>query len=142
MRKIFTNFFCSTPYTMRTCAYHYINIKKTVWIKNRFIFIWPFGLNILYLSCKQRKKQNNMERKDIEKDIQRIFKENKIWHDWDVSLDGSVWVSVDWGDWKHDHLYLDHVMRENGYILMCKEVTEEDGSDAYSAVHTFLKYEF
>ena len=83
-----------------------------------------------------------MERKDIEKDIQRIFKENKIWHDWDVSLDGSVEISVDCGDWKHDHLYLDHMMMENGYILVAKEVTEEDGGDAYSAVHTFLKYEF
>jgi hypothetical protein len=83
-----------------------------------------------------------MERNDIEKDIQRIFKENKMWHDWDVNLDGSVEISVDWGDWKHDHLYLNHVMRENGYILMGEEVTEEDGGDAYSAVHTFLKYEF
>ncbi len=142
-KNIYKFFLGLFPYTMRTCAYHYINIyKKTVGIKNRFIFIWLSGLNILYLSCKQRKKQDDMERKDIENDIQRIFKENRIWHDWDVSLDGSVWVSVDWGDWKHDHLYLDHVMRENGYILMAKEVTDEDGSDAYSAVHTFLKYEF
>jgi hypothetical protein len=81
-----------------------------------------------------------MERKDIEKDIQRIFKENEMWYDWDVDFfDNTVEINVELGDWKHDHLCLDHVMKENGYILIDKKVTEEDGSDAYSAVHTFLK---
>ena len=80
-----------------------------------------------------------MERKDIEKDIQRIFEENEMWYDCDVNLDGSVEINVEWGDWKHDHMYLNHVMKENGYCLTDEEVTEEDGSDAYSAVHTFLK---
>lgn len=83
-----------------------------------------------------------MERKDIEKDIQRIFKENEMWYDWDVNLDGSVEIYVDWGDWKHDHLYLNYIMKENGYLFTGEEVTEEDGSDAYSATHTFLKSEF
>ena len=83
-----------------------------------------------------------MERNDIEKDIQRIFKENERWYEWDVCLDGTVEISVEWGDWKHDHLYLNHVMKENGYIPRGEEVTEEDGSDAYSAVHIFLKCEF
>jgi len=87
-------------------------------------------------------KNKTMERKDIEKDIQRIFKENKMWYDWDVNLDGSVEISVDWGDWKHDHLYLNYIMKENGYALISEVVTEEDGSDAYSSVHTFLKREF
>ena len=84
-------------------------------------------------------KNKTMERKDIEKDIQRIFEENEMWYDCDVNLDGSVEISVVWGDWKHDHLCLNYVMRENGYILIDEKVTEEDGSDAYSAVHTFLK---
>ena len=82
-----------------------------------------------------------MERNDIEKDIQRIFKENKMWYDWDVDFDGSVEINVEWGDWKHDHLHLNHVMKENGYILMGEKVTEEDGSDSYSAVHTYFKYD-
>lgn len=83
-----------------------------------------------------------MERKDIEKDIQRILNENDMWYEWDVDSKGTVEIDVEWGDWKHDHLYLDHVMRENGYIFTGEEVTEEDGSDTYSSVHTFLKREF
>jgi hypothetical protein len=82
-----------------------------------------------------------MERNDIEKDIQRIFKEKDIWYEWGVGLDGTVEIEVCWGDWKHDHLYLDHVMRENGYGLAGEMVTESDGSDAYSSVHRYRRME-
>ena len=82
-----------------------------------------------------------MERKDIEKDIQRIFKEKDMWYEWGVCLDGTVEIEVCWGDWKHDHLYLDHVMKENGYGLRGERVTESNGSDAYSAIHTYFKYD-
>lgn len=82
-----------------------------------------------------------MERNYIEKDIQRIFKENEMWYEWGVGLDGTVEISVEWGDWKHDHLCLDHVMKENGYGLRGEKVTDIDGSDAYSSIHTYLKYD-
>ena len=59
------------------------------------------------------------------------------------SEDDTICVDVDWGDWKHDHLRLDHVAREffenKGYdvLNMNTEVTDEDGSDTYSATHSY-----
>lgn len=74
---------------------------------------------------------------DIEQDIKRIFKKNELNYEWWTNSDGTIDVDVVWGDWKHDHLYLRHVMRENGYIQLYEMVTEEDGDDAYSSIHTF-----
>lgn len=48
-------------------------------------------------------------------------------------------IRIEWGDWKHDHLFLDHIMRENGYDNFSTVTLEEDGSDYYSAVH-YYKY--
>lgn len=52
-----------------------------------------------------------------------------------------IQVFVDNGDWKHDHLRVVHLINDN----FCpdeirEEVTEEDGSDCYSAVHIFTFY--
>ncbi len=48
-------------------------------------------------------------------------------------------VDISWGDWKHDHIYADIKMREAGYFPVSEEVTEEDGSDCYSAIHYYIK---
>ena len=74
---------------------------------------------------------------DIEQDIKKIFKENDLNYEWDANTDGTIDVDVVWGDWKHDHLYLRHVMTKNGYTQVYEMVTEEDGDDAYSSIHTF-----
>lgn len=59
------------------------------------------------------------------------------------------------GDWKHDHLYLNHVVTNDfrdlfaniGYLAVScgEEVTESDGSDYYTADHEYkftLKEDF
>lgn len=46
---------------------------------------------------------------------------------------------IEWGDWKHDHIYLDRVMEGLGFSLYGKYTTEEDGSDCYSATHLYRK---
>ncbi len=47
-------------------------------------------------------------------------------------------ISVQWGDWKHDHLALDKIAEEATHpVMIDKVVTEEDGSDCYSADHYF-----
>lgn len=51
----------------------------------------------------------------------------------------AVIVSVEWGDWKHSHAYLDRLMERLGYTKLHETVTEEDGSDCYSADHYFSK---
>ena len=50
----------------------------------------------------------------------------------------SVNVSITWGDWKHEHGYCECLMRYIGYEEFHSEVTEENGSDCYSAVHYYL----
>lgn len=53
-------------------------------------------------------------------------------------------TEVNWGDWKHEHGRLDYLVekfcKENGLVFALKgqEVTEEDGGDAYSAIHWYL----
>lgn len=51
-------------------------------------------------------------------------------------------VEITWGDWKHDHWAVDEVVREvlnrmgyAGKYTITTQVTEEDGSDCYSAIH-------
>lgn len=71
-------------------------------------------------------------------DIKRIFKENNLHYDWDISPnDGTIEVYIDWGDWKHDHIFLKNVMWKNHYRQIDEIVTEEDETDAYSAIHYF-----
>jgi hypothetical protein len=73
-----------------------------------------------------------------EQDIKRIFKENDCYYDYDIDItDGTIEVNVEWGDWKHDHLFLRYIMKQNHYRQIDEEVTEEDGSDTYSAIHYF-----
>lgn len=55
------------------------------------------------------------------------------------SPDGTVIVSVEWGDWKHSHAYLDKLMERIGYTKDNETVTEENGSDCYSSDHHFTK---
>ena len=72
-----------------------------------------------------------------EQDVQRIMKENDCHYDWDINTDGSIEIVIEWGDWKHDHIWLKHIMRKNHYRCVDEVVTEEDGGDAYSSVHVF-----
>ncbi len=55
------------------------------------------------------------------------------------SPEGTVIVSVEWGDWKHSHAYLDKLMERLGYTKIHEAVTEENGSDCYSSDHHFIK---
>lgn len=51
--------------------------------------------------------------------------------------DGTIEIPVSWGDWKHSHLFLKHLMGKLGYTQIEERLTEEDGSDSYSATHFF-----
>lgn len=57
---------------------------------------------------------------------------------WDES-ENVVAVEICWGDWKHSHLYLKHLVEQGmpGLKKSTEEITEEDGSDCYSAIHRF-----
>ena len=60
-----------------------------------------------------------------------------------VLVDGPIIkIGISWGDWKHDHMRLDYIMESNFSVLPYKVVvTEEDGSDCYSAKHYYMVIE-
>lgn len=47
-------------------------------------------------------------------------------------------VEIQWGDWKHEHLRADWIAGELGLTKIGQEITEEDGSDCYSAIHNYI----
>ena len=68
--------------------------------------------------------------------------QKKIWDNgWEYSENenGTISIDIDYGDWKHDHIYCDNIMRDNGYTLIEEIATWEDGSDCYSSIHTYKK---
>ena len=46
-------------------------------------------------------------------------------------------IEIIWGDWKHAHLRADYLMEQFGFKAVSENVTEEDGSDCYSAIHVY-----
>ena len=72
--------------------------------------------------------------------IYNYLKENGAYPS-DVYKNGedSVSVQIDWGDWKHEHRWCNDLMRYLGYTCGDEVVTEENGSDCYSATHYFYK---
>ena len=77
----------------------------------------------------------------MEKKIYELMKENHIMGetvDYNDKI-RMVAVEVIWGDWKHEHLRLDWLVKENLPNLRSIHTmtTEEDGSDCYSAIHYY-----
>jgi len=69
--------------------------------------------------------------------VQQILKEKELYFEVSLVRADIIAVNVEWGDWKHDHAYLNYIMRENGFQLLTENVTETDGSDCYSALHIY-----
>lgn len=72
-----------------------------------------------------------------EEKISRLFKEKDLCYEYDICADGTVEITVDLGDWKHDHGYIDWLMVQEGFRKTGETVTFEDGSDCYSSVHFY-----
>ncbi len=75
-------------------------------------------------------------------EINSYLMENGIYADYITNfrnIESVILISID-GDWKHDHGYLDYLMAEKGYKKVGEEVTNEDGSDWYESVHTYVIY--
>ena len=63
-------------------------------------------------------------------EIEKVFKEND---------NGFIAIAIEWGDWKHDHLFCDHLMKKMGYTKNTEHLTGQDGSDCYSSIHFYSK---
>jgi len=69
--------------------------------------------------------------------IGHYLSDNGIYADVYTNSEGQVEVQIDWGDWKHDHGWCNNLMSYLGYDEDDMVVTEEDGSDCYSARHYY-----
>ena len=76
---------------------------------------------------------------DVLAKVEDVLQSNNMHYEyyWSPSR-GCVVVDIDRGDWKHDHLRLEWLMEENDFRQIGEVTTEEDGSDCYSAIHTFI----
>lgn len=78
-------------------------------------------------------------------ELNAYLKDKNCYHTADViHSDGidKIYFEITWGDWKHDHLRTEYLVKqfceEKGYSVECEViVTEEDGSDTYSAEHRY-----
>ena len=67
-----------------------------------------------------------------------VTQENEIYPSF-IQIDGNTLIiGISWGDWKHEHLFLDDLIeRSFNAIHVNTKVTESDGSDTYSADHFY-----
>ena len=84
-----------------------------------------------------------MTRKDkmkLIRDIGNKLEENGRYYNVELTADGTIAIDISWGDWKHDHAFLNVLIRNNFNLNLVDEVVnEEDGSDCYSSTHYFSK---
>lgn len=71
--------------------------------------------------------------------ISRYLNDNDCGHNDVYHENEQLCVYISCGDWKHSFIWLDNLMRYIGYDLNDEEVTEENGSDCYSAIHYYHK---
>jgi hypothetical protein len=75
-------------------------------------------------------------------EIESYLKRNDMHPDSITGIDSEgrlVEIEINNGDWKHEHGRCRHLMAQAGYVRQDIEVTQEDGSDCFSAVHTYAK---
>lgn len=85
-----------------------------------------------------------MTTKEIVEKLNAYLKENNFSHSvWQGGKENEIQTEIIWGDWKHDHLRVKYLvnqfMRTIGHTVAIPHevVTEQDGSDCYSAIHTW-----
>lgn len=122
---------------------HYRTVKTS---KDGKDFRLEYSQPINRAENKSLKENNEQETNDTDaliKEFSQYMRDNNFdYTAYPTFNDGEFQVDITWGDWKHDHIYLQHLATEffskKGIsIEHMQETTEEDGSDTYSATHTF-----
>lgn len=73
----------------------------------------------------------------VEKIQKKLTEEGISFSDVSEYSNGEINIIIEWGDWKHDHIYCDMIMKELGYELVTEKELETNGSDCYSSVHKY-----
>ena len=102
------------------------------------------GVEVAYKSHEEAKAnmKNDYSMENFVEEIRNYLQENDIYSEVYVESDGKLAVHISDGDWKHEHLYTDRMVSKfffNKGLLVDTEtqVTEQDGSDCYSATHYY-----
>ena len=77
--------------------------------------------------------------KELTDMIYHYLSDNGVYADVYGNGEESVQVHIEWGDWKHDHGWANDLMEYLGWSEGDCIVTEENGSDCYSADHYYYK---
>ena len=73
------------------------------------------------------------------REIERLLYDNNICANvWKYDSLPVIQVEIEWGDWKHDHARAKWLIQEEGYKFIKTDVTDDDGSDCFSAIHYFM----
>lgn len=101
------------------------------------------GKEVPYKSHEEAKAHlNDFNLKDYEEELYKYLKSKNMYPEMYVDSDNTLCVSIQWGDWKHDHMYIDSLINNfffNRGLILNRDtvVTEDDGSDVYSATHYY-----
>ena len=101
------------------------------------------GKEVPYRSHEEAKEHlDDFKFSDYEKELYEFLKSNNMYNEIYVQPDNTLCIKVEYGDWKHDHTYLDKLVHNfffnKGLIVESeKEVTEESDSDCFSADHFY-----
>lgn len=82
-----------------------------------------------------------MKTEEMVQEVQAILNDNHVFAEAYQHRElPIICVDIRWGDWKHSHLRADVLLMDKlGLECVAKEVTEENGSDCYSAIHYYRK---
>lgn len=78
---------------------------------------------------------------EIAEKVEKVLDENNVWASVSPHYELPVIeIEINNGDWKHDHLRTKWVMGEQfpEFVYVGEVVTEEDGTDSYSAIHRYI----
>lgn len=90
------------------------------------------------MSKKHISPYKQIREEQLRKRISDILEANGMHYDYTVDSDGYVEITVDDGDWKHDHIALKTLMRNNGFVCLDRHIQDDKtGDDSYSAVYLF-----
>jgi hypothetical protein len=85
-----------------------------------------------------------MDMQAIEKKIYELMDENHIMGEVVDYKEETKMIAVEiiWGDWKHSHLRMDWAVKDAfpNFRTVRSRVTEENGSDCYSAIRYYYFY--
>ena len=81
----------------------------------------------------------NSKDKKLYTKIVELLKANGMYYDVEVFC-GVITITVENGDWKHDHIALKNLMKSHGYIFIERHITdEENGDDSFSATYLYME---